>query len=224
LQSAPHTLHQIHLPDLFLIRTPAFTSRFRFSAAKSFFHCPLTQHYGSPPPRRTFIVDMIRSHRSGRKNPEFFRFLAILADRRVFFFSPRASLAGRLWRGNRTLALQTEYDGIIIGAGHNGLILAGDMARAGLDVVVLERYLEQGGGLDTHVDPRRWREIQDELLDALHGRWAEYAPNLGKPGVIVNRFCQTPLDIEAHVATMVRGDQLEGRLSDGQFYDRRPGL
>ena len=70
--------------------------------------------------------------------------------------------------------------------------------------------------------PRRWREIQDELLDALHDRWAEYAPNLRKPGVIVNRFCQTPLDIEAHIATMVRGDQLEGHLSDGQFYDRRP--
>ncbi|MEE8109782.1 MAG: NAD(P)/FAD-dependent oxidoreductase, partial [bacterium] len=51
------------------------------------------------------------------------------------------------------MALKTEYDAIIIGAGHNGLILAGYMARAGLEVIVLERYLEQGGGLDTHVDP-----------------------------------------------------------------------
>ena len=68
----------------------------------------------------------------------------------------------------------------------------------------------------------RWREIQDELLDALHDRWAEFAPNLKKPGVVVNRFCQTPLDIEAHIATMVRGDQLVGHLADEQFYDRRP--
>ena len=51
------------------------------------------------------------------------------------------------------MALRNEYDAIIVGAGHNGLILAGYMARAGLEVVVLERYLEQGGGLDTHVDP-----------------------------------------------------------------------
>jgi phytoene dehydrogenase-like protein len=70
--------------------------------------------------------------------------------------------------------------------------------------------------------PKRWREIQDGVLDALHTRWAEFAPNLKKPGVVVNRFAQTPLDIEAHVATMVKGDQLEGHLTDEQFYDRRP--
>lgn len=51
------------------------------------------------------------------------------------------------------MALRSEYDAIIVGAGHNGLIPDGYMVRAGLKVVVLECYLEQGGGLDTHVDP-----------------------------------------------------------------------
>lgn len=70
--------------------------------------------------------------------------------------------------------------------------------------------------------PKRWLEIRDGLLDALHDRWAQYAPNLKKPGVVVNKFCQTPLDIEAHIATMVQGDQLEGHLTDEQFYEKRP--
>ena len=41
------------------------------------------------------------------------------------------------------------YDGVIIGAGHHGLILGCYLARAGLDVAVVERRLMYGGGLDT---------------------------------------------------------------------------
>src|SRR4051812_20282724 len=40
-------------------------------------------------------------------------------------------------------------DGIVIGAGHNGLTLAAYLARAGLDIVVLERNPEIGGGCTT---------------------------------------------------------------------------
>lgn len=40
-------------------------------------------------------------------------------------------------------------DVVIIGAGHNGLSLGCYLARAGLDVVVLERRAEFGGGLST---------------------------------------------------------------------------
>ncbi len=75
-----------------------------------------------------------------------------------------------------------------------------------------------------HIDnnPRKWREIHEEFLDALHDRWAHFAPNLKKPGVIVNKFGQTPLDIESHVTTMVGGDWMHGNMSEKQFYDRRP--
>ncbi|MCC6213193.1 MAG: NAD(P)/FAD-dependent oxidoreductase [Burkholderiales bacterium] len=42
-----------------------------------------------------------------------------------------------------------SFDALIIGAGHNGLVLGGYLARAGLKVCVLERRLEVGGGLST---------------------------------------------------------------------------
>lgn len=42
-----------------------------------------------------------------------------------------------------------SYDGIIIGAGHHGLVLGCYLARAGLKVALLERRLAYGGGLAT---------------------------------------------------------------------------
>ncbi len=41
------------------------------------------------------------------------------------------------------------YDGIVIGAGHHGLILAAYMARLGLKILLVERRLMYGGGLAT---------------------------------------------------------------------------
>jgi len=46
-------------------------------------------------------------------------------------------------------ALQKTYDGIIIGAGHHGLVLGCYLARAGLDVLLVDRRLTYGGGLNT---------------------------------------------------------------------------
>ncbi len=46
------------------------------------------------------------------------------------------------------------YDGIILGAGHNGLILAAYLAKAGLKVLVIDRRGVAGGGLSTLEDPR----------------------------------------------------------------------
>ena len=40
-----------------------------------------------------------------------------------------------------------EYDGIIIGAGPNGLLTASYLAKAGLKILLLERRFEMGGGL-----------------------------------------------------------------------------
>jgi len=44
------------------------------------------------------------------------------------------------------------FDGIVIGAGHNGLVLQAYLCRAGLRVLALERSLEAGGGLCTVED------------------------------------------------------------------------
>ena len=46
-------------------------------------------------------------------------------------------------------ALEKNYDGIIIGAGHHGLILGSYLAKAGLKILLVERRLAYGGGLCT---------------------------------------------------------------------------
>jgi phytoene dehydrogenase-like protein len=46
-------------------------------------------------------------------------------------------------------ALERSYDGIIIGAGHHGLVLGSYLARAGLDILLVDRRLQYGGALVT---------------------------------------------------------------------------
>jgi phytoene dehydrogenase-like protein len=48
-----------------------------------------------------------------------------------------------------TAALEKTYDGIIIGAGHHGLVLGSYLAKAGLDILLVDRRLQYGGGLST---------------------------------------------------------------------------
>ena len=47
-----------------------------------------------------------------------------------------------------------DYDAIIIGAGHNGLILAAYLGKAGLKTLLIDRRHVAGGGLSTLEDPR----------------------------------------------------------------------
>ena len=39
------------------------------------------------------------------------------------------------------------YDAIVIGAGHNGMALSTYLGKSGWNVLVLERRLEEGGGM-----------------------------------------------------------------------------
>jgi phytoene dehydrogenase-like protein len=52
------------------------------------------------------------------------------------------------------LSADHEYDGIILGAGHNGLILAAYAALAGFRTICLDRATYAGGGLVTIDNPR----------------------------------------------------------------------
>ena len=45
-----------------------------------------------------------------------------------------------------------EYDGVVIGAGHNGMICAAYLAKCGQKIMVVEKNMEVGGGLDSHED------------------------------------------------------------------------
>src|SRR5215213_677770 len=42
-----------------------------------------------------------------------------------------------------------SFDGVVVGAGHNGLTLASYLSRAGLKIAVLERNARVGGGCST---------------------------------------------------------------------------
>ena len=46
-------------------------------------------------------------------------------------------------------ALDKTYDGIIIGAGHHGLVLGSYLAKCGLDILLVDRRLQYGGALST---------------------------------------------------------------------------
>lgn len=50
------------------------------------------------------------------------------------------------------MGYRDEYDGIILGAGHNGLIAHAYLQRAGLDVLSIDRAQHAGGGLQTAED------------------------------------------------------------------------
>jgi phytoene dehydrogenase-like protein len=50
--------------------------------------------------------------------------------------------------------VDAEYDAIILGAGHNGLILQAYLGMAGLKALAVERKAVAGGGLSTLEDPR----------------------------------------------------------------------
>ncbi|GAA2880884.1 NAD(P)/FAD-dependent oxidoreductase [Pseudonocardia halophobica] len=45
--------------------------------------------------------------------------------------------------------MPTSYDGVIVGAGHHGLILGTYLAKLGLRIAIVERRLQYGGGLST---------------------------------------------------------------------------
>jgi phytoene dehydrogenase-like protein len=47
------------------------------------------------------------------------------------------------------VTLERSYDGIIIGAGHHGLVLGSYLQKCGLDILLVDRRLQYGGGLST---------------------------------------------------------------------------
>jgi phytoene dehydrogenase-like protein len=64
------------------------------------------------------------------------------------------------------------YDGILLGAGHNSLVLQAYLGRAGLKTLCLERGAEIGGGLATIEDPR-WPGFRHNIHSFFHRALAQ---------------------------------------------------
>src|ERR1043165_9553563 len=67
------------------------------------------------------------------------------------------------------------YDAIIIGGGHNGLVAAGSLARAGKRVLVLERYHTVGGAA-----------ITEEIAPGFRVSVASYSCSLLRPEIVAD--------------------------------------
>lgn len=96
----------------------------------------------------------------------------------------------------------TARDVVIIGAGHNGLSLGCYLAQAGLDVAVLERRAEFGGGLST--EESTIPGFYHNLHSNFHGAIPFFPPWLD-------------LDLERHGASYIHPDANIGMpLRDGR--------
>src|SRR5438094_10169879 len=97
--------------------------------------------------------------------------------------------------------MSPKYDAIIIGAGHNGLVTAAYLARAGRKVLVLERREVIGGCT-----------VTEELWPGFKVSTASYVNSLFRPEIIRD------LDLKRHgFAMLPRSPSSFTPLPDGRY-------
>ena len=97
--------------------------------------------------------------------------------------------------------MNSKYDAIIIGAGHNGLVTAAYLARAGRKVLVLERRELVGGCV-----------VTEELWPGFKVSTASYVNSLFRPEIIRD------LELKRHGFSMLpRSPSSFTPLPDGRY-------
>ncbi|XP_062852233.1 pyridine nucleotide-disulfide oxidoreductase domain-containing protein 2 [Trichomycterus rosablanca] len=81
-------------------------------------------------------------------------------------------LVGTVWRSSHSSALKTEYEALIIGGGHNGLIASAYLQKGGLKTAVLERRHVLGGAA-----------VSEEIIPGFHFSRASYLLSLLRPHI-----------------------------------------
>ncbi len=78
----------------------------------------------------------------------------------------------------------THYDGIIVGAGHNGLITAAYLAKAGLKIAVFEARPSVGGAFATEeVTAPGFKHLIHAIHSKIHDSPVHSDLDLGRHGV-----------------------------------------
>lgn len=96
--------------------------------------------------------------------------------------------------------MEREYDAIVIGAGHNGLVCAAYLAKAGLKVIALERREVIGGAC-----------VTEELWPGYQVSTAAYVNSLLQPQIIED------LELRSYGFEMLPFDHLFHPFPDGRY-------
>ncbi|XP_033109774.1 pyridine nucleotide-disulfide oxidoreductase domain-containing protein 2-like [Anneissia japonica] len=105
-------------------------------------------------------------------SPRFYKSLASLSSSTANRFFSSSSPSSTSSEASSSAELKSSYDAIVIGAGHNGLVSAAYLQKAGLNTVVLERRHVIGGAA-----------VTEELIPGFKFSRCSYVLSLLRPDI-----------------------------------------